>query len=40
MYNVLKLRDEELKNDIESYRAEIARLEKEQTQLNSESEQN
>ena len=30
MYNVLKARNEDLKNDVESLTAEIARLEKEQ----------
>lgn len=38
MYNVLKARNEDLKNDVESLTAEIARLEKEQEEANSDSE--
>ncbi len=38
MYYVLKARNEDLKNDVESLTAEIARLEKEQEETNSENE--
>ena len=38
MYHVLKARNEDLKNDIESLTAEIARLEKEQEEANADSE--
>ncbi len=38
MYYVLKARNEDLKNDVESLTAEIARLEKEQEEANADSE--